>query len=179
MAVVRRCAGSEGTHLPVFGKGAQLSSNSIFSWAACGQYCSTLTQGFTILAACLGSVHIGLSCPCVPVGGFRFTPSTPLSLRSRSTSRLIVVSHCYCGSPGLQYGRGTRATIQVHHFFPEVPQFESSRPLSIIKRRKSNCAIIPRMKKAHGQGTRREACKTKWPISDDCGLRSPVIQKPL
>ena len=71
---------------------------------------------------------------------------------------------------------GTRATIEVHHFFSNTtPHFGSLRPLS------QNLTWVNRMKKSHGPGTQRRIMQKKNGLlfiffPDDFGLRSPVIQ---
>ena len=71
---------------------------------------------------------------------------------------------------------GTRATIEMHHVFSEVPQFGSLRPLP--KTDLENNIIATGLKIPWPKHTRR-FMQRKWAISDDFGLRSPVIQKPF
>ena len=78
----------------------------------------------------------------------------------------------------------TRFTIEVHHFF--VLRFLSFGELKtcldpkVDLEQNQNCHVPD--EKSHDLliGTQRESCKKKnWQISDDFGLRSPVIQKPF
>ena len=73
--------------------------------------------------------------------------------------------------------RGTRATIEVHHFFSsKVPNLRSLRPLPQTDSEKNLSCY--RMKNPIAQvytGNHNKTC----PISDEFWLRSPVVQKPF
>ena len=61
------------------------------------------------------------------------------------------------------------------HYFSEVLHFRT-----LITPTKSDLGnnYLPPDERSHGIGTQGESCRTKWPISDDIGLESFVIQKP-
>ena len=62
--------------------------------------------------------------------------------------------------------------------FSEVPRFWSSRPLPKTDLEKNETSSLAPDEKFHGLGKRRES-RNKRPISDDFGLRSPVIQETI
>ena len=75
--------------------------------------------------------------------------------------------------------RKKRATIEVHHFLLILPlNFGSSRPLPQNPTWRTT-KLLHRMKNPMAQVQRRKSFKPKWAISDDAGIRNPVVQKPF
>ena len=75
----------------------------------------------------------------------------------------------------------TRATEEVRHFFSKTTSQFVNLEVKASSRKpiwRKTKLIWYRIKKCHDLGEQRESRKQKkMPASDDCGLRSPVVQK--